>query len=58
MSMNSLLKFYDYYMSFEIDTEHLVPHMRTKSGLAESFIKCLRVIVRILLLYIQLPTSK
>lgn len=45
-------------MSFEIDTEHLVPHMRTKSGLAESFIKCLRVIVRILLLYIQLPTSK
>jgi hypothetical protein len=41
-------------MSLEINVEHLVAHIHTQNGLAESLIKCLRSITRPLLLRTKL----
>ena len=49
--------FDEYCRSIRIDVEHPVPHVHTKNGLAESFIKRLQVIARTLLLRTQLPIS-
>jgi hypothetical protein len=42
--------FYDYYMSIDINFEHLVAHTHTQNGLVESFIKQLQLIARLLLM--------
>ena len=43
--MNLLFKhFINYYMSIEIDIEHLVDHTHTQNGLTKPFIKCLKLI--------------
>ena len=47
----------DYDMSVEINIEHLVAHVRTQNGLAESLIKRLQLIARPLLMKTKLPTS-
>ncbi|CAL2237733.1 unnamed protein product [Prunus armeniaca] len=49
--------FDDYCMSIGISVEHLVVHVHTQNGLAESFIKRLQMIARPLLLRSKLPTS-
>ncbi|KAL6340084.1 hypothetical protein AAG906_038919 [Vitis piasezkii] len=49
--------FIDHCMSVEINIEHLVAHTYTQNGLAESFIKCLQLIARPLLMKTKLPTS-
>ena len=46
----------DYDMSVEINIEHLVAHVRTQNGLAESLIKRLQLIARSLLMKTKLPT--
>ena len=48
--------FIDYYMSVEINIEHLVAHTHTQNGLAESIIKRLQLIARPLLMKTKLPT--
>ena len=40
-----------------INIEHRVAHTHTQNGLAESFIKCLQLIARTLLMKTKLPTS-
>ena len=47
----------DYYMSIGIHIEHLVTHVHTQNGLAESLIKRLQLIIRPLLMKTKLPTS-
>ena len=49
--------FNDYYMSIEVDVEHLVVHVHTQNGLAESFIKRLQLIARPILIRTKLPIS-
>ncbi|CAA7051317.1 unnamed protein product [Microthlaspi erraticum] len=49
--------FNDYCMSIGISVEHLVAHVHTQNGLAESFIKRLQMIVKPLLMRSQLPVS-
>jgi hypothetical protein len=49
--------FYDYCMSIEINVEHLVAHTHTQNGLAESFIKRLQLIARLLLMKTKLSVS-
>ena len=49
--------FDDYCMTVGIDVEHLVPHLHTQNGLAESLIKRLQVIAITLLLRCQLSIS-
>jgi hypothetical protein len=44
-------------MSIGIDVEHLVAHTHTQNGLAESFIKRLQMIARLLLMKTKLPVS-
>ena len=44
-------------MSIGIDVQHLVAHVHTHNGLAESFIKRLQLIARPLLLKSKLPLS-
>jgi len=39
-----------------IDVEHLIAHVNTHNGLAELFIKCLKLIARPLLMKWKLPT--
>ena len=41
--------FLDYCMSIGIDVQHLVAHVQSQNGLAESFIKRLQLITRPLL---------
>ena len=47
--------FLDYCMSIGIDVQHLVAHVHSQNGLAESFIKRLQLIARPLLLKTKLP---
>ncbi|KAM2879505.1 hypothetical protein FF1_014994 [Malus domestica] len=49
--------FDDYCMSVLIDVEQLVPHVHTQNGLAETFIKCLQLIVQTLVMRTKLPVS-
>ena len=49
--------FLDYCMSIGIDVQHPVAHVHSQNGLAESFIKCLQLIARPLLLKSKLPLS-
>ena len=44
-------------MSLGIDVQYLVSHVHSQNGLAESFIKCLQLIARPLLLKTKLPLS-
>ena len=44
-------------MSIGIDIEHPVAHVHTQNGLAESFIKCIKLIARPLLMRCKLPIS-
>ena len=44
-------------MSTGISVEHPVAHVHTQNGLAESFIKCLQLIARPLLMKSKLPIS-
>ena len=44
-------------MSIRISVEHPVAHVHTQNGLAESFIKCLQLIARPLLMKSKLPMS-
>ena len=46
--------FDNYCMSIGISTEHLVAHVHTQNGLAGSFIKCLQLIARPLLMTAKL----
>ena len=47
--------FNDYCMSIGIKVEHRIAHVHTQNGLAESFIKRLQLIVRLLLMNTKLP---
>ena len=47
--------FLDYCMFIGIDVQHPVAHVHSHNGLAESFIKCLQLITRPLLLKTKLP---
>ena len=49
--------FIDYCMSVGMNIEHQVAHTHIQNGLAESFIKCLQLIARPLLMKTKLPTS-
>jgi hypothetical protein len=49
--------FDDYCLAMGIKVEHLVPHVHTQNGLAESLIKRIKWIVRPLLQNCRLPTS-
>ena len=49
--------FLDYCMPIGIDVQHLVAQVHFQNGLAESFIKCLQLIARPLLLKTKLPLS-
>ena len=49
--------FDDYYMSIRIAVEHPVSHTHTQNGLAESFMKRLKLIARPLLMKMKLPNS-
>ncbi|KAL0544404.1 hypothetical protein IC582_019519 [Cucumis melo] len=49
--------FNNYCMSTGTNIEHLVAHVHTQNGLAESFIKHLQLIVRPLLMRVKLPLS-
>ena len=44
-------------MSIGIDVQHPVAHVHSQNGLAESFIKCLQLIAKPLLLKTKLPLS-
>ena len=44
-------------MSLGIDVQYYVDHVHTQNGLVESFIKCLQLIARPLLLKTKLPLS-
>ena len=45
-------------MSIGIDVEHPVAHVHTQNGLAESFIKHLQLITRLMLMKTKLPVSR
>ena len=49
--------FLDYCMSIGIDIQHPVAHVHSQNGLAKSFIKCLQLIARPLLLKSKFPLS-
>ena len=49
--------FLDYCMFIRIDVQYSIAHVYTHNGLAESFIKCLQLIARPLLLNTKLPLS-
>ena len=49
--------FNEYCMSTRISVEHPVAHVHTQNGLVESFIKCLILIMRPLLMKSKLPIS-
>ncbi|KAK2375011.1 hypothetical protein QL285_075932 [Trifolium repens] len=49
--------FNDYCMAIGIDIEHPVAHVHTQNGLVESFIKCIKLIARPLLMRSKLPIS-
>ena len=49
--------FTNYCMSVGINIKHPIAHTHTKNGLAESFIKCLQLIARPLLMKTKLSTS-
>jgi transposase InsO family protein len=49
--------FDDYCLALGIKVEHLVPHVHTQNGLAESLIKMIKWIARPLLQNCRLPTS-
>ena len=44
-------------MSIEIDVQYSIAHVHTQNGLIKSFIKCLQLIVRLLLLNTKLSLS-
>ena len=43
-------EFDNIYTSIGIYVEHLIPHVNTQNGLVDSFIKCLKLIARLLLM--------
>ena len=49
--------FNEYCMSIGIEVEHLVAHVHTQNGLAESLIKHLKLITRPLLMKVNLPMT-
>ena len=49
--------FNNYCMSTGLIVEQPVAHVHTQNGLAESFIKCLKLIARSLLMRTKLPVS-
>ena len=49
--------FLDYFISIGIDVQYLISHVHTQNGLVESFIKCLQLIAKPLLLNTKLPLS-
>jgi len=49
--------FDDYCLAMGIKVEHSVPHVHTQNGLAESLIKRIKWIARLLLQNCKLPTS-
>ena len=53
----TLKSFDEYCMSLGIDVEHSIPHVHTKNGLAEVFIKRLQMIARTLVMRTKLPVS-
>jgi hypothetical protein len=53
----SFRAFNDYCKALEIQVQHSVPYVHTQNGLAESFIKRIKLIARPLLQNINLPTS-
>ena len=57
VSKFTLQAFNDYYLFIWIDVEHSITHVHTQNGLALSFIKCLQLIVRPLLMRSNLPIS-
>ena len=57
MMVNLHPKLLNYCMSIGISVEHLVVHVHTQNGLAESFIKRLQSIDRPLLMRTKLSTS-
>ena len=48
--------FDDYCMTLGIDVEHHVPHVRTQNGLAEAFIKRMKLITHTPLMKMKLPS--
>jgi hypothetical protein len=52
-----LKAFDDYCLAIGIKVDHSVPHVHTQNGLAESLIKRIKWIVRLLLQNYKLPTS-
>ena len=48
--------FNDYCMTLNIDVEHHVSHVSTQNGLAEAFIKRIKLITRALLMKTKLPS--
>lgn len=49
--------FNNYCISIGITIEHLIPHVHTQNGLAESLIKCLQYIARSLIMRTKLPIT-
>ena len=49
--------FNDYCISVGINVEHPIAYVHTQNGLAESLIKCLQLIVRLLLMKTKLLAS-
>ena len=49
--------FDDYCMALGIKVKHSVPYVHTQSGIAESLIKCIKLIARPLLQHSDLPIS-
>ena len=49
--------FNDYYLSTGITVEHIVAHVHTQNGLADSLIKRIQLIARPLLMRTKLPVS-
>ena len=50
--------FDDYCMTLGIKVEHPVPYIHTQNGLAESLIKCIKLIARLLLQHSDLPIDE
>jgi transposase InsO family protein len=49
--------FNDYYMTHGIELQHSAPYVHTQNGLAESFIKRIKLIARLLLHNCNLPIT-
>ncbi|KAM2732015.1 hypothetical protein EV2_035618 [Malus domestica] len=49
--------FDDYYMSVEVEVEHLVPYVYTQNDLVKAFIKRLQIIARSFVIRTKLPIT-